>query len=140
MSIRLQRATTDIQWEAVVDILKTVGMSYTTPEVHQQAFRNSHTVVFVFDDEKLIGFGRALSDGTYQAAIYDVAVHPNYQGKGIGKTILRTILEDNPTCNFILYAAPGKEPFYEKERFKRMKTAMALFPDMEKMRAKGFIE
>ena len=35
----------------------------------------------------MIGFGRAISDGTYQAAIYDVAVNPDFQKKGLGNII-----------------------------------------------------
>lgn len=94
----------------------------------------------MFDEDNLVGFGRAISDGEYQAAIYDVAVLPSYQGKGIGKMIIRTIVDNNADCNFILYASPGKEPFYEKENFKRMKTGMALFIDEERMQRNGFIE
>ena len=140
MNLRIQLDTTNINWDLVVEILQKVGMGYHIAEIHQRAFNNSHTVVFVFDEDNLIGFGRAISDGEYQAAIYDVAVLPSYQGRGIGKTIIRTIVEDIPNCNFILYASPGKEKFYEKENFKRMKTGMALFVNAEKMNGKGFTE
>ncbi len=140
MNLRLQLNTTDINWDLVVDILQKVGMAYHTPEIHKRAFNNSHLVVFVFDEENLVGFGRVLSDGEYQAAIYDVAVLPNCQGKGIGKTIIQTIVENIPNCNFILYASPGKEKFYEKENFKRMKTGMALFVNGERMQKNGFTE
>lgn len=140
MNIRLQLDTTDIDWDRVVDILQKVGMSYHTNEIHRRAFNNSHTVVFVFDEENLIGFGRAISDGEYQAALYDVAVLPSYQGKGIGKLIVQTIVKKTPHCNFILYASPGKESFYEKENFRRMKTGMALFVNGEGMQKKGFTE
>ncbi len=81
-----------------------------------------------------------LTFGEYQAAIYDVAVTPSYQGKGIGKTIVRAIVGNIPNCNSILYASPGKEAFYEKEGFRKMKTGMALFVDAEKMKDKGFTE
>jgi len=140
MNLRLQLDTTYVNWDLVVDIFQKVGMAYHTPEIHKRAFNNSHTVVFVFDEENLIGFGRALSDGEYQASIYDVAVLPNYQGKGIGKMIIQTIIENIPNCNFILYASPGKEKFYEKENFKRMKTGMALFINGEIMQRNGFTE
>jgi ribosomal protein S18 acetylase RimI-like enzyme len=86
----------------------------------------------------LIGFGRVISDGVYQAAIYDVAVLPEYQGKHVGSTIIKSIIKKIPYCNFILYASPGKEKFYEKMNFKKMKTGMALFNDVEKMQSKGF--
>lgn len=140
MNLRLQLDTTNINWDLVVDTLKKVGMGHHTTEIHKRAFSNSNTVVFVFDDDNLVGFGRAISDGEYQAAIYDVAVLPNYQGKGIGKMIIKSIVDKNPNCNFILYTSPGKEKFYEKENFKRMKTGMALFIDCERMQRNGFIE
>lgn len=140
MNIRLQLDTANINWDLVVETLQEVGMANYASEIHKRAFCNSHTVVFVFDEENLIGFGRAISDGEYQAAIYDVAVLPKYQGKGIGKMIIQTILDKNSNCNFILYASPGKEKFYEKENFKRMKTGMALFINGDRMQRSGFTE
>ena len=140
MNLRLQFDTENIDWNLIADILRQVGMAYYTGEIHKRAFDNSYTVVFVFDEKMLVGFGRAISDGEYQAAIYDVAVLPNYQGKGIGRIIVQSIVEKTPNCNFILYASPGKEKFYEKENFKRMKTGMALFVNTERMQERGFTE
>ena len=140
MNIKIQYNCLDINWNDVSNILKEVGMAYFEGEVHKKAFENSHTVVFAFENDKLIGFGRAISDGVYQAAIYDVAVLPEYQGKKIGATIVDSILRLIPKCNFILYASPGKEIFYEKQNFKKMKTGMALFINSEKMKMKGFTE
>ena len=44
----------------------------------------SYAVIYVFDSDKLIGLGRALCDGEYQAAIsiYDVVLLPEYQVLG----------------------------------------------------------
>ena len=140
MNIKIQYNCLDINWNHVSNILKEVGMAYFEGEVHKKAFENSHTVVFAFENDKLIGFGRAISDGVYQAAIYDVAVLPEYQGKKIAATIVDSILRLIPKCNFILYASPGKEIFYEKQNFKKMKTGMALFLNSEKMKIKGFTE
>lgn len=140
MNLIIQYNCNNINWDLVSEILKKAEMGYFQGEVHKKAFENSHTVVFVFDDSKLIGFGRAISDGVYQAAIYDVAVLPEYQGKGLGKEIVSRIIECIPQCSFILYASPGKEAFYEKLNFKKMKTGMALFMNAEKMQTKGIIE
>lgn len=140
MNIRLQHDTANVDWNLVVEILQKVGMASHSSEIHRRAFANSHTVVFAFDNEALVGFGRAISDGEYQAAIYDVAVHPDYQGKGIGRMILQDIVRATPNCSFILYASPGKEKFYEKEGFRRMKTGMALFVNDERMQKNGFTE
>ncbi|MBZ9637584.1 GNAT family N-acetyltransferase [Clostridium sp. FP1] len=138
MNLKIQCNCLNINWDNVSEILKKVEMAYFEGEVHKKAFENSHTVVFAFDDNKLIGFGRAISDGTYQAAIYDIAVLPEYQGKKVGATIVNSILKCIPQCNFILYASPDKENFYEKLNFRKMKTGMALFLNAEKMQTKGF--
>ena len=138
MELKYQYDCRDINWELIPEILKSVGMSFHDAEVHRKTFTASASVVFVYDDQKLIGFGRAISDGLIQAAIYDVAVTPAFQGKGIGKQIIERIVASLPGCNFILYASPGKEPFYEKLKFRRMKTGMALFVKSEIMIYRGF--
>jgi ribosomal protein S18 acetylase RimI-like enzyme len=140
MNLIFRTDTAGIDWGLVVAILRDTGMANYTAERHKRAFENSHTVVFVFDSEKMIGFGRALSDGAYQAAIYDVAVLPEYQGKSVGKIIVDKIVQNCRDCSFILYAAPGKEGFYEKLNFRRLKTGMALFTSQEKMMIRGFTE
>ena len=138
LDVRYDCATVD--WSIVAGMLKSVGMAYHAPDVHRRAFEASHTTVFVFHAETLVGFGRALSDGEYQAAIYDVAVHPEAQGNGIGKLIIQSILNRIPKCNVILYASPGKEGFYQKLGFRKMKTGMALYKDPTGMANKGFTE
>lgn len=129
-----------VDWHIVSETLKRVGMAYNEPEVHKKAFENSQVTVFIFHADQLIGFGRAISDGAYQAAVHDVAVVPELQGQGIGSAIMREILKRLPQCNFILYAAPGKEDFYRKLGWRKMKTGMALFKDAEQKTKKGFTE
>lgn len=140
MVLQLQFDTCSVNWDTVTDILKTVGMAHYSSTIHQRAFANSSTVIFAFHQEQLVGFGRAISDGVYQAAIYDLAVLPAYQGKGVGKLVLKQLIDRNSGCNFILYASPGKELFYEKLGFRRLKSGLALFLNQDTMQAKGFIE
>ena len=140
MDLNLQFNTSGIDWERVALLLKKAGMAYHPAEVHKCAFENSRVVVFAFRDTEMIGFGRAISDGAYQAALYDVAVSPEYQGKGVGKLILENIISRCPGCHLMLYAAPGKDKFYEKFSFRKMLTGMALFTNADKMRERGFTE
>ena len=140
MNIRIQDDCKNVDWNRVPKILKEVCMTYYDADSHKKAFENSHTVVFAFEGDKLIGFARAISDGVFQSAVYDVAVQPEYQGKKVGAKIMNALLEKAPQCNFILYASPGKEGFYDKHNFKKMKTGMGLFVKEERMRSKGFIE
>jgi len=129
-----------VNWQLVANTLQEVGMAHYAPEIHQQAFEASHTVVFLYHNQQIIGFGRAISDGVYQAAVYDVAVLPQYQGHGLGRTIMQAILSRVSHCNVILYASIGKESFYRSLGFRVMKTGMALFKQVETMAAKGFTD
>ena len=140
MPLRFQYDCAAINWELIPEILKAAGMSFHDAAIHQRTFSSSASVVFVYDSQQLIGFGRAISDGLIQAAIYDVAVLPSHQRLGIGKQIIEKIVASLPGCNFILYAAPGKELFYQKLKFRRMKTAMALFVKADTMSERGFTE
>ncbi|MCL5126592.1 MAG: GNAT family N-acetyltransferase [Deltaproteobacteria bacterium] len=140
MKIDLRYDCAGVDWNIVSETLRDVGMAYYEPLVHKKAFENSRTCVFVYNEGRLIGFGRAISDYAYQAAIYDVAIIPEFQRQGLGTTIIRTILSQLPHCNFILYAFPGKEDFYRKLGFRKMKTGMARFANEAKMRQRGFTE
>ncbi len=140
MEVDVKQNCDGVDWKTVSETLKTVGMAYYEPDEHRKAFEASHTTIFIYHDERLIGFGRAISDGVYQAAIYDCAVSPEFQGKGIGKMIMDNILSQISNCNVILYASPGKEGFYQTHGFRKMKTGMALFKKSESMRERGFTE
>ena len=140
MEVDIQLDCTGVDWAAVSAILKEVGMAHHAPDIHRQAFEASHTTVFVYHKSRLIGFGRAISDGIYQAAVYDCAVRPEFQGKGIGKIIMTNIMAGVAPCNVILYANPGKEGFYRKHGFRVLKTGMARFIRSTAMREKGFTE
>ena len=133
MGLKIDTDCAGVDWQLISESLEKVGMAFHAPEVHQKAFEASHTTVFIYEESQLIGFGRAISDGQYQGAIYDVAVLPEAQGKGIGKLIIKKILDRLSNCNIILYATPGKEGFYQKLGFRMMKTGMAIFTTSQAM-------
>jgi GNAT superfamily N-acetyltransferase len=115
-------------------------MAHHDPDLHRRAFEASHTTVFVYHEGQLIGFGRAISDDVYQAAVYDMAIIPMFQGKGVGRIIITHILARLSHCSVILYASIGKEGFYRTLGMRKMKTGMALFKNALAMTEKGFTE
>lgn len=139
MALSISNDFDKVDWDRLSSILDAVGMTSLAPEVHERLFRNSQIVAFAFDDDALVGFGRALSDGVKDAGIFDVAVAPEYQERGIGTAILRLLMDNLAVCNVILFANPGREDFYARFGFKMVKTAMARFTDEERMRKKGII-
>lgn len=140
MELTTQNHCEGIDWQEVSHVLKSAGMAYHDPEIHKKAFEASYAVIFIYHLGELVGFGRAISDGAYQAAMYDCAVLPKYQGKGIGRMIIEPVLSQISHCNVILYASPGKEGFYQKLGFRKMKTGMAHFLKSAAMAERGFTE
>lgn len=86
--------------------------------------KNSFCFAGAFDQEKLIGMGRVISDGFSDAYIQDVIVTANYRGRGIGKMIINEIvrfLKENKISWIALIAQPGTSKFYSELGFKEMK-------------------
>lgn len=78
------------------------------------------------DGDRIVGMGRMLFDFGYTAYLGDVIVRPEYQGQGIGRQIVQSLIDrtmaaakEDDKIMFILGAAKDKEPFYEKFGFKR---------------------
>ena len=140
MDVTLRFDCSDVDWTVVFETLKRVGMGYISPERHRQAFEASQATVFAYSENRLVGFARALSDGVCQAALYDVAVAPEFQHQGIGAQLVKALLSRFPHSNVILYASPGKEDFYRKLGMRKLKTGMALFPDADARAQRGFTE
>ena len=91
----------------------------TDEELHIALVNSSH-MVSAFDDDKLIGFGRIVTDGISHAMIYDMIVLPEYQGNGVGAAILHLLVKyclENKIRDIQLFCAKGKKGFYEKYGF-----------------------
>ena len=130
-----------INWEDACEIIRLAPLGTREPEKLKRASENSHTVCSAYVEGQMVGFGRAISDGQSQSAIYDVVVLPEFQGRGVGKAVMQALLAKLPKGGPVLiYAAPGMQDFYRKFGFGRLKTGMALFPDPERYRSKGYLE
>ena len=85
------------------------------------AISRSWLLATAYEGERLIGFGRVISDGVLHAMIYDLIIDPDFQGLGIGKRILTTIVEKCRQArirDIQLFCARGKKIFYEKQGFR----------------------
>jgi len=121
-------SSSKIDWIELSELYKIAPMGDKKPKDLEMAFTNSMFKCFLFDGEEIVGVGRALADGVDCSYICDVAVHPNYQGFGLGKEIVHKLLNLSfGHKKIILYTSPDKEVFYHKFGFKRMNTAMAIF-------------
>lgn len=112
------------------EVYQSVGWMKHDERIIKNSFQcNASThQVFAVKDKKIMGFARALSDRVFNAAIYDVVVHKDYQGRGIARTLIDDIIQQLGDVSCIqLIATTGNEPFYEKVGFKKLKTGMAIY-------------
>ncbi len=118
----------DINWNQLSDLYRIAPLGNKAANDLKVVFSNSKFKCFVFDNSTLIGVGRALADGLDCSYLCDVAIHPEYQGIGLGRNIINKLIELSfGHKKIILYANLGKEGFYKKLGFKKMNTAMAIF-------------
>ncbi len=67
---------------------------------------------------KLVGFARCTGDGVVEATVWDVAVHPHYQGAGLGKQLMAYVLDHLRAMEVervSLFADPEVVGFYEAQ-------------------------
>ena len=85
------------------------------------AVENSDPVVTVWERDRIIGFARATSDGIYRAGIWDVVIHPDYRGRGLGGKLVETVLA-HPKVNKVervYLTTTNQKNFYKKIGFKQ---------------------
>ncbi|MBN2345572.1 MAG: GNAT family N-acetyltransferase [Candidatus Aminicenantes bacterium] len=85
--------------------------------------RGSFCFVGAFSGDRMIGMGRAISDGASDAYIQDVTVQEEFRGRGIGARIVRVLSEHlcSRGIGWIgLVAEPGTQPFYRRLGFEVM--------------------
>ncbi|WP_414526452.1 GNAT family N-acetyltransferase [Nodularia chucula] len=83
------------------------------------AIANSDPVIHIWDGERLIGFARATSDGIYRATIWDVVIHPEYRGTGLGRKLVETVLTHPRVRQVerVYLMTTHQQEFYEKIGF-----------------------
>src|SRR4028118_1955967 len=93
------------------------------------AIANSEPVISVWDGERLIGFARATSDGIYRGTIWDVVIHPDYRGTGLGRKLVQTVLSHPRLSRVerVYLMTTHQQKFYERIGFEEnQSTTMVL--------------
>lgn len=94
--------------------------SANKPELLISALKNAHTLVLAYYDEKVVGLGYAISDGYLVVYYPHLVVHPEFQGKGIGKMIMDQLQKKYTNFHQQMLVADGRAvDFYKKLGFVR---------------------
>ena len=81
-------------------------------------FINSTIVVSAWENERLIGAVRVLSDKFGRSIIYDLVIDPEYKNNRIGKELLKRCKEHFPNSEWLVQTEKHISGYYEKIGFK----------------------
>jgi predicted N-acetyltransferase YhbS len=115
---------------AVAEVYASVGWRdlAADPERLGRALRASAEVATAWDGERAVGAARMLSDGVFKAYIVNVAVRPEYRGRGVGSRLVWMLVDSNPELHFHLRTRSRRYAFYERLGFQRDETGMERAP------------
>ena len=103
--------------EELGQLLQSVQMSTYSEEKLGRIISGSTLYVTARDSEKLVGFGRLLSDRATLAYINNMCVNPNYQRQGIGRAILETLIKAAGDVNSIFLYTNSADALYIRNGF-----------------------
>jgi GNAT superfamily N-acetyltransferase len=131
----------DVDWEELSAMFLAAPLGIKSGAHLRTVFTASRFRCFVRDGGRLVGAGRVLSDGADCAYVCDIALLPSHQGRGLGGRIIEHLVGlSRGHRKIILYAVPGREGFYARFGFRRMKTAMAIFADEAHALSGGYVD
>ncbi len=107
-----------------MDLRVSAGLSANSRDAATKGLAGTYFSVSVRDTEKLVGMGRIIGDGGCFFQVVDIAVHPDYQRRGIGFKIMGRLMEqlrDNaPKSAYVSLIADGAaSKLYEKFGFEQ---------------------
>ena len=94
----------------------------------KKMLKNSSIIITLWKNRRLVGFGRATSDWTYRAVLWDVIIDKQYQNIGLGKLLVNTILEANAIKNVekVYLMTTNSKEFYKSCGFEEMTSKYVL--------------
>ena len=113
--------------EEYIDIMSSVSWKISSERLLEISLKNGINVKYVLDNNA-IGMASFVTNGGYAGLIMDVVVKPDFQGKGYGKALIKSLIkyiqsqmQDGEEMMIQLLSAPGKEKFYSNFGFKAKK-------------------
>ncbi|MFD3259794.1 GNAT family N-acetyltransferase [Paenibacillus lentus] len=110
----------DIKPEDISRVFMTSGIKrpYQDLDRLERMLQNSDIVITAWQDEKMIGIARALTDYSYCCYLSDLAVDLDYQKRGIGQKLINMVREKiGEESSLVLLSAPGAVNYYPKVGF-----------------------
>lgn len=90
----------------------------------RKMMENADRTVVEFENERVVGFARALCDDVSNGYIGTVAVAEDFRNRGIGRELVERLIGDDNNITWVLRAGRGSEKFWEKMGFTVSEIAM----------------
>ncbi|CAI0724859.1 Predicted acetyltransferase involved in intracellular survival and related acetyltransferases [Serratia quinivorans] len=132
----------DVDWLQLAGLLETAGLGQRDPQVLQRVYQHSQFCYWGYLDGRLIATAHAISDMTSVAYLADVALHPDFQGRGLGRQLMDRVMQDlAPLGKVFIYSVPDKLEFYKKYHFRELTTGMVYAGStaLERLQHNGYV-
>ena len=93
-------------------------------------FVNSTLVISAWENERLVGVVRVLSDKIIRSVIYDLVIDPEYKNKGIGKELVKRCIEHFPNSEWLVQTEKHISGYYENIGFKLYDDVVLTIPSI----------
>lgn len=106
----------------VIDLFRASGLRrpWDDQERIAKMFANANLVLAAYDDTRLVGVCRALTDFSYVCYVSDLAVAPDYQQRGTGRALLNRVSSHlGDQVSLVLLSAHEATQFYGKLGFEK---------------------
>ena len=116
--------------EQVIELYNKAGLPRPTNDKEriQKMYDNSNLVVTAWDNDKLIGVSRSITDWVWCCYLADLAVDPGYQKSGMGKKLIELTKEKVGAQSMILLlSVPTAFQYYPKVGFTKEDRAFAIY-------------
>jgi ribosomal protein S18 acetylase RimI-like enzyme len=113
----------------IIEVYTSSGLNRPVSDKERIAemYKHSNLVVTAFNNNKLIGISRSLTDFCYCCYLSDLAIHKDYQQAGIGKKLIDITKERiGLKTALILLSAPNAMEFYQKVGFEKIENGFVV--------------
>jgi len=113
----------------IIDLYDSSGINRPTSDKERIAkmYANSNLIVTAWDNGKLVGISRSLTDYCFCCYLSDLAVRKEYQKHGIGKKLISLTKEKiGDQTMLLLLSAPTAMDYYPKAGFQKVENGFII--------------
>jgi predicted N-acetyltransferase YhbS len=115
--------------EDIIELYKSSGINRPIDDIDRiaQMYAHSNLVFSAWDEDKLVGIARSLSDFCYCCYLSDLAVREEYKKQGIGKKLIALTKEKiGDQTILLLLSAPAAMDYYPKLNFEKVENGFII--------------